>query len=555
MVRVPWEKLAENPRLSESLVTLLVIRLRERAQAVDGTGGDGGRDLFEYTDDGELVVYEAKSFTGRMGTGRRRQVERSLVSAARHQPDHWDLLVPIDANPAEQRWFDGLRSEFPFVRRWLGRSWLDEKFAAEPGLVRYALQEAEAYLLECIAEARAERDVLAGGISDYVERARALHTRVREISPHHAVHTALDADGRTVVHLTPRGPDPHGQNAIQFTARVRFADGDPQETRRRLRFEEALRFGGEVELTADNLAEAALSGPAGLGLDRLVIGGVRITSPRREVTPPLRGQVVVQQSSGVPLASLPVTFTHRVSGSDGGTLHGRDGTGLLRVRLRYTPRDHSARLTFSFELPESVLPQAMVPVLRLIALSRPGRFLEVGFAGAGTGRMRAPIATSMTPAGWEPSEAQLWADAFADLGQLQARTHQFFLLPDDFGKREALEVKDALALLDGEEVVLRGDTVSVGVGSSEALTNLGDLFRDGMLRVTNACESTLFTFGEHEIDLGPCTEIYTMDKILNMKEARRDLAARGHATVVMRIAERFPAVRYLGPERPSSAEV
>jgi hypothetical protein len=40
---------------------------------------------------------------------RRRQVERSLVSAARHQPDHWDLLVPIDHNPAELLWFEGLR--------------------------------------------------------------------------------------------------------------------------------------------------------------------------------------------------------------------------------------------------------------------------------------------------------------------------------------------------------------------------------------------------------------------------------------------------------------
>ncbi|MCX4993707.1 hypothetical protein [Streptomyces sp. NBC_00568] len=138
-MRVPWEKLAENPSLSESLVTLLVMRLRERAQPVDGTGGDGGRDLFEYTDDGELVVYEAKSFTGRMTAVRLRQVERSLVSAARHQPDHWDLLVPIDATPAEQQWFDGLRAEFPFVRWWRGRSWLDEKVAAHPaGALRAA---------------------------------------------------------------------------------------------------------------------------------------------------------------------------------------------------------------------------------------------------------------------------------------------------------------------------------------------------------------------------------------------------------------------------------
>ena len=71
-----------------------------------------------------------------MTAGRRRQVERSLVSAARHLPDRRDLLVPIDANPVEQRWFDGLRDEFPFVRRWWGRSWLDKKFAAHPDLVR-----------------------------------------------------------------------------------------------------------------------------------------------------------------------------------------------------------------------------------------------------------------------------------------------------------------------------------------------------------------------------------------------------------------------------------
>ncbi|WP_433456597.1 hypothetical protein ACQPXS_47310 (plasmid) [Streptomyces sp. CA-142005] len=288
----------------------------------------------------------------------------------------------------------------------------------------------------------------------------------------------------------------------------------------------------------------------GLGLERLVVSGVRITSPRQEVTSPLRGQVAVQQPSGVPLVSLPMTFTHRVTGMDGGTLHGRDDTGVLRVLLRYTPRDHSAKLTFSFELPESVLPQAMVPVLRLIALSRPGHFLEVGFAGAGTGRMRAPITTSMTPASWEAGEAQLWADAFDDLARLQTRTSQFFPLPDDFGKRDAQMVKEVLALLDGEKIVLRGETVSVGVASAEDLDLLADV-SGSMFRVTVGYQSMLFMLGEHQMDLGTCTELYTMDKILNMEEARRDLAAHGHATVVLRLAERFPAVRYLGPERPA----
>ncbi|MEH0541499.1 hypothetical protein QBB31_44305 [Streptomyces scabiei] len=230
MVRVPWEKLAESPRASESLVTLLMLRLREEARAVDGSGGDGGRDLFEYTDSGELIVYEAKSFTGRMNPVRRRQVVRSLVSAARHQPDHWDLLVPIDPNPAEERWFKGLREQFPFVREWVGRSRLDEKFAAHPDLVRYALQESGDYILERIAEARAERDVLLGGLPDYLERGRALHARVQEISP--ALRGAHPPwGGRT------DGRAPGAQGSRSPTSRPRSASpaasGSPTVTSRR----------------------------------------------------------------------------------------------------------------------------------------------------------------------------------------------------------------------------------------------------------------------------------------------------------------------------------
>ncbi|MFB6643759.1 hypothetical protein ACFCYF_41755 [Streptomyces chartreusis] len=551
MVRVPWDELAKSPKVSESLVTLLMLRLRERAQAVDGSGGDGGRDLFEYTEgDGELVVYEAKSFTGRMTPGRRRQVVRSLVSAARHQPDHWDLLVPIDANPGEQQWFEGLRVQFPFVRAWLGRSWLDEKFAAHPDLVRYALDRSGDYVLERIVEARAEREALLGGLPDYLDRAGALHARAQEISPHYALHTTLGADGQTVVRLLPKGPALDGQEAIRFTGRVRFAAGDEQEAGRRRRFEETMRFGGEVALTADNLAEVRLAGPAGLGLEQFALGGVRITSPRQEVTPPLRGQVIVQESSGLPVSSLPVSFTYRVLGTDGGTLHGRDVTGLMRVRVRFNSRDLSGRMTLSFEPPETTMPAAVVPVLRLIAESSPGRFLALVFAGDTAGQMRAPITPGMIPPGWEAGEARFWADAYDDLARLQSRTSQFFPIPDDFTKQDVRHVQEIQALLDGQQVVLRGKSVSVDMTSAEGLDRLAGI-RGQMFRLAAAYESMIFTLGDHQIDLGPCIETYTMDKILNMKEARRALAEQGHAKVVMRLAEHFPAVRYLGTELPT----
>ncbi|MEU3909148.1 hypothetical protein AB0F20_36030 [Streptomyces goshikiensis] len=112
MVGVPWDELAKNPNASEALVTMLVLRLRPRAQEVDGVGGDGGRDLLEYSEVNELINYEVKSFTGRMTQTRRRQVRRSLISSARHQPDHWDLMVPISPNPSELTWFNGLRKSF-----------------------------------------------------------------------------------------------------------------------------------------------------------------------------------------------------------------------------------------------------------------------------------------------------------------------------------------------------------------------------------------------------------------------------------------------------------
>ncbi|MFF7987925.1 hypothetical protein ACFZDK_54465 [Streptomyces sp. NPDC007901] len=203
-----------NLSSTEALVTMLVLRLRQGARAVDGSGGDGGRDLFEHTAGGELLVYETKSFTSRLDQTRRKQVVRSLESAARHQPDRWDLLVPIDHNPAELWWFEGLREQFPFVREWRGRSWLDEKFAAHPDLVRYALQESGDYILQRIAEARAKRDVLLGGLTDYLERASALHAR--------AAGLAAGAEGR--LPATDRSPGrPAGPGQGTERQRVRPA--------------------------------------------------------------------------------------------------------------------------------------------------------------------------------------------------------------------------------------------------------------------------------------------------------------------------------------------
>ncbi|MFD7868188.1 hypothetical protein [Streptomyces sp. NPDC059783] len=512
---------------------------------MDGAGGDGGRDLYEYTPGNELILYEAKSFTGRMVAGRRSQVVDSLRSAARHQPDHWDLLVPIDPTPSEQRWFDLLRTEFPFVRSWRGRSWLDMHFAEHPDLVRYALQEAGDYILERIAEARAERDVLLS-VPDYLERVQVLHARAQEISPHYALRAEIDASGNRTVHVTPKGPSGHG--AFNFT--LTFREGEVGDAEKRL-VEQVMSFGGEVELTSDHLIEASVTGPAELGLGTLPLGGLRITSPKEELSPPLSAQLAIRQGSGLPVISLPVRFTQRDTGVAGATLHGSDFSNFLSVRLRVDRGTGTCKLTFDVALSTPSLPQNMVPVLRMIGSACPGRSLTLTFAGEARGRLNAQVTTDMILGTWSPEEAMWWADAFEDLIRLQSRTGHYFPVPEDFSKRDALDVKEALALLDGETVTLRAKSLSLEVTSSEALEQLAAW---PQFKIAALSESLNIKIGDHEIDLGPSIDTCTTDKLLNLKQARRELSQCGQATVQMSVSARFPVTRRLGtdlaPETP-----
>ena len=96
--RVRWEDL--DPGTYEDMVSVLISRLHPEAQRIDGSGGDGGRDVQVPTDDG-LVIFELKSFTGRMDSSRRRQVAASLERASQHEPVAWHLVVPIDPTQGE----------------------------------------------------------------------------------------------------------------------------------------------------------------------------------------------------------------------------------------------------------------------------------------------------------------------------------------------------------------------------------------------------------------------------------------------------------------------
>ena len=130
---VQWEQVPQH--VYDDLVSTLLSREHPNAERIDGSGGDGGRDV-QVREPGRLDIFELKSFTGRVSArspSRRRQVEKSLARAALHNPDSWSLLVPIDHNPDELAWFDRLRAKYSFPLFWKGKTWAGWPHGLLPG--------------------------------------------------------------------------------------------------------------------------------------------------------------------------------------------------------------------------------------------------------------------------------------------------------------------------------------------------------------------------------------------------------------------------------------
>ena len=186
--RVRWEDLESGTY--EGMVSVLISRLHPEAQRIDGSGGDGGRDVHMPTDDG-LVIFELKSFTGRMNPSRRRQAESSLERASQHEPAAWRLVVPIDPTPGELDWFERLSAGYDFECRWLGKCWLDGEMAHKPEIARYyahgqryELQE----FLDLLRGIGAEPPPISDGIlRSAAERASGIVDTLNQLDPHYSI--------------------------------------------------------------------------------------------------------------------------------------------------------------------------------------------------------------------------------------------------------------------------------------------------------------------------------------------------------------------------------
>ena len=169
------------PQGYEDMVSVLLSRLHPDAQRIDGKGGDGGRHVqIVHGQDGLVTdALELKSFTGRMTSGRRKQVESSLNRAAALGPARWTLVVPIEPTPAEEKLFRHLRAGYCFPTAWYGKTWPDKRMSAFPDIRRYFVEGAKDEVFRLLLELR-EEQARVTDVHDAVGPLRTLRERLNE---------------------------------------------------------------------------------------------------------------------------------------------------------------------------------------------------------------------------------------------------------------------------------------------------------------------------------------------------------------------------------------
>jgi hypothetical protein len=130
-IRGPADSKQDN---FSKLCTRLLLKMFPKAKPVDGRGGDEGLDTFIGDFGGEVEAFQHKYFLDRLRVPQRRQIERSLAQAAEHHDLRtWTLMLPMDLNPAEIRWFETLRQKYPRVPMdWWGNEKLQVLLVANP---------------------------------------------------------------------------------------------------------------------------------------------------------------------------------------------------------------------------------------------------------------------------------------------------------------------------------------------------------------------------------------------------------------------------------------
>ena len=405
------------------------------------------------------MIYQLKSFTGRMTPNRRRQVKDSLQRAGQHEPVRWFLVVPIDHTPGELEWFEDLVEECEFECRWLGRTWLDREMAERPAIVRY-YAHGERYTFEEFC------DLLAsigsgpplgqeGVISAVVDRVRVMVRKVNDADPHYDFGLDLRPDGNVRVSVRPKYL---GAERDRPLVRVRFDFPDtPEGEQARRALEESVSYGTRAVMGPEFISELSLDVLTGLGSD-LENYEVVLGSPAPHLVGEVKMVLRAIDDQGTALAQLPLEADQASIGARGIRIMLRDKSGWLTATATFNISDLSLKLDWNFSIPQEYSPHDILPAAKFVSALERGARVEVLFKGDTIGpEQPGPMRPANT------GEATQSAGFLEHLANVQIKTGIFFDVTEGLTPEETDDIETASRLLNGEELTRTWDEVTIDI--------------------------------------------------------------------------------------------
>lgn len=256
-----WDKL-EQREFDRAVELLLFLKFAHaRVTPLDGRGGDGGIDVLIEEASGRRIIVQLKyfpeGFSGKH-SDRRRQIQRSLASARKHEPDEWVLVWPSVPHKSDNAFLADLRTanDGLTITGW-GRTKLDALLVEFPDVINVMRRTDAA--VELLTVWSAESAALIGGAADVDDRVAALKAVVDSGDDHWTWDFATQ--GSTIIKtLVPKHPNAAQVSpvSVAFTAALGDAHNELWTSLRR-----SLDFGlsGEHTLPADTVKSFRIDGP------------------------------------------------------------------------------------------------------------------------------------------------------------------------------------------------------------------------------------------------------------------------------------------------------
>jgi len=504
------------------MVSVLLSR-EMQTHRVDGSGGDGGRDCY-FSDDHGTDAYELKSFTGRMTQSRRRQVKRSLARAMERAPRAWTLIVPINPTPAEQTWFESLQTDVSASLEWKDRTWLEEKLAQHPDIIRYFSGAAEE-VVRLLGEI-AREDAMPDDARGLAERMTAAVRRLNEVDPYYQFAYSVTGTATTVT-AHPRYPDALRDRPLQLSATLRF-DDSPASREVQSALADFLAYGTRVVISGGHVEGLVIDAPGGLGGE--FAGGELVLDGTFQPTPETAETIMLRIPPQPPIRqTLQLRIAERSRGPAGGfRMVCRDGSGLLTLDMRVdgTRRTYQANLRYQYQ--PNVLPQDAVAVLRFCAALAAGQQMALTDA---SGAIFGTASGTFGPADWPTVYIQC-AEKLAEIQQLAGA---YFPLPLEFRPEDQQDMEYARMLLRGEAVQASWNGMVVQPRAETVSNLLAQIEAHGQPFAFATVQEETLLVAHGQLPLGGVQRVVQAARISNLREVRAWYQAGAEGTMEVRL--------------------